>query len=215
MLTLFKMNISILALLLGFFFPAPCLSNNVQIINSTDPVKLIKTLSDRIFFILKQHPKIIDKNDNQKIVELLEEELLPYVNIEHTTRLAFGKLWKKATNTQQQQLINLFKKLIVRTYSAYIDQIKDQNIIVFDNILVSKNFVTVRSKVENKALSQSENTILYRLEKTPSGWKVFDVQVASAWLILTYRGQFNDIVNKSPEKSVDELIGEIRRKVGT
>lgn len=209
--SILKAGLSIFFLSLGLVIPV---SSSATKVDATDPVRLIKTLSDRIFLVLEKQSDVKDV-DAKKITALLEKELLPYVNIEHTTQLAFGKIWRKATPNQQKELIDLFKTLIVRTYSAYVDQIKDQKIVVFSNPLISKDFVTVRSRVENKNLSQTDDIVLYRLEKTESGWKVFDVQVASAWLILTYRGQFNDMINKSPEQSVEELITEIRKKTNT
>jgi phospholipid transport system substrate-binding protein len=41
------------------------------------------------------------------------------------------------------------------------------------------------------------------MEKMDSGWKVFDVMIDGASLVTTYRGSFNDQIQKS---GIDGLI---------
>ena len=36
----------------------------------------------------------------------------------------------------------------------------------------------------------------YRLEKGANGWKVYDINILGAWLVESYRNQFNDQVSK-------------------
>jgi phospholipid transport system substrate-binding protein len=43
----------------------------------------------------------------------------------------------------------------------------------------------------------------YRLEKTAAGWKVYDINILGAWLVESYRNQFNDQVSKG---GIDGLI---------
>jgi phospholipid transport system substrate-binding protein len=43
----------------------------------------------------------------------------------------------------------------------------------------------------------------YRLYRMPQGWRVYDLNVLGAWLVQTYRQQFNEKIQQS---SVDGLI---------
>jgi phospholipid transport system substrate-binding protein len=43
----------------------------------------------------------------------------------------------------------------------------------------------------------------YRLEKGPNGWKVYDINILGAWLVESYRNQFNDQVSKG---GIDGLV---------
>ncbi len=43
----------------------------------------------------------------------------------------------------------------------------------------------------------------YRLEKTATGWKIFDVNILGAWLIETYKGSFSSEIGKG---GIDGLI---------
>jgi phospholipid transport system substrate-binding protein len=43
----------------------------------------------------------------------------------------------------------------------------------------------------------------YRLEKGANGWKVYDINILGAWLVESYRNQFNDQISKG---GIDGLI---------
>ena len=61
--------------------------------------------------------------------------------------------------------------------------------------------VEVRSMVSQ---SRGEPIQLnYRLEKTPSGWKIYDVNILGAWLVETYKGSFATEIGKG---GIDGLI---------
>jgi phospholipid transport system substrate-binding protein len=47
------------------------------------------------------------------------------------------------------------------------------------------------------------------MEKTDSGWKVFDVLIDGASLVTTYRGSFNDQIQKS---GVDGLVKTLQER---
>ena len=47
------------------------------------------------------------------------------------------------------------------------------------------------------------------MEKTPDGWKVFDINVMGVWLIETYRGQFAQEINA---KGIDGLIASLTER---
>jgi phospholipid transport system substrate-binding protein len=43
----------------------------------------------------------------------------------------------------------------------------------------------------------------YRLYQTPSGWRLYDLNVLGVWLVQTYRQQFSDMIRQN---GVDGLI---------
>jgi phospholipid transport system substrate-binding protein len=60
--------------------------------------------------------------------------------------------------------------------------------------------VVVRSEVRGRG---EPIQLDYRLEKTPQGWKVYDLNVLGVWLGETYRTQFAQEITKN---GVDGLI---------
>ncbi len=51
--------------------------------------------------------------------------------------------------------------------------------------------------------------INYSMEKTDSGWKVYDVVIDGASLVTTYRGTFNDQIQKG---GIDGLIKSLQER---
>ncbi len=60
--------------------------------------------------------------------------------------------------------------------------------------------VVVRSEVRGRG---DPVQLDYRLEKTPDGWKIYDLNVLGVWLVETYRSQFAQEINA---KGIDGLI---------
>jgi phospholipid transport system substrate-binding protein len=59
----------------------------------------------------------------------------------------------------------------------------------------------VRSEIVSNRSEPIE--ISYRVEKSPSGWKIFDFNVMGVWLIEAYRGQFSQELSA---RGMDGLI---------
>ncbi len=49
----------------------------------------------------------------------------------------------------------------------------------------------------------------YRMEKTPGGWKIYDLNVLGVWLVETYRTQFAQEVSA---KGIDGLIASMAQR---
>ena len=49
----------------------------------------------------------------------------------------------------------------------------------------------------------------YRMEKTPTGWKIYDLNVLGVWLVETYRTQFAQEISAN---GVDGLIASLAQR---
>ena len=142
-----------------------------------------------------------------KIMQLVDTQLMPHVNFRRMTALATGPAWRKATAEQQKRLQDEFKVLLVRTYSGAMSQITDQVVVVkpLRAGQEDKNLV-VNTEVRGKS---DPIQLDYRLEKTPgqgSGWMIFDLNVLGVWLIENYRNQFTKEINAG---GIDALIASL------
>lgn len=171
------------------------------------PDALIKRISQDVMDTAKAD-KDIQSGNQKKVLELVEAKILPHVNFQRMTSLAAGRFWREATPEQQQQLTNEFRSLLVYTYSGAISQVKDQQL-EFRPFRGSPNDTEV--EVRSQVLQPRGEPIQlnYRLEKTPSGWKIFDVNVLGAWLVESYKGSFATEIGKS---GIDGLIKTLSDK---
>lgn len=165
------------------------------------PDALIKRVSEEILRIAKTD-KQIQAGNQQRIMEMVKEKILPYVNFQRMTQLAVGRYWRDATPEQQAALTEEFKTLLIYTYSGAISQIRNQTL-EFKPMRAAPEDTEV--EVRSSVIQQRGEPIQlnYRLEKTPNGWKIFDVNILGAWLVQTYRGSFATEIQKG---GVDGLI---------
>jgi phospholipid transport system substrate-binding protein len=167
------------------------------------PDALVKRISSDVLASVKADPAI-QKGDISRIVALVDAKIMPNVNFSRMTSMAVGRFWRQATPEQQKQLQDEFKTLLVRTYSGALGEVKDQTL----------SFRPMRSKpedtevvVRSEVRGRGEPIQLdYRLEKTPEGWKIYDLNVLGAWLVENYRSQF---AQENGTKGIDGLIANL------
>jgi phospholipid transport system substrate-binding protein len=169
-------------------------------VNQSDPQALIKTATQQVLDDVRA--KSVDPSDIQRIVGIVNKDILPYTDLRRTTRLVMGRHWTTATPEQQQQVADQFRMLLIHTYSGTIAMLKPDQQIEYppSRIAPTDTDVVVRTIAMN---NNQPVEIDYRLYKAPEGWRLYDINVLGAWLIQTYRQQFNE---KIQQAGVDGLI---------
>jgi phospholipid transport system substrate-binding protein len=165
------------------------------------PDALVKRVTDEVLVIIRAD-KDLQSGNTRKVAELAEVKVLPHFDFERMTRLALGRNWQQASDAQKQELVRQFRTLLVRTYSASLINYRNQAIEVKPAKMAAQDKeVTVRTAVVQSGGPQIP--IDYAMEKGDSGWKVFDVVIDGVSLVTTYRGTFNEQVQKG---GIDGLV---------
>jgi phospholipid transport system substrate-binding protein len=168
--------------------------------NTSTPDGLVKFVVEDVMTTIK-NDKAIQSGDLRKINALVDQKILPHSDFQKTTRLSMGRNWSKATPQQQAQITQEFKTLLVRIYGGALAQVKDQKVQYKPfRAAADDTDVIVKTAVVGKG---EPIQLDYRLEKGPNGWKVYDINILGAWLIESYRNQFNDQVSKG---GIDGLV---------
>jgi phospholipid transport system substrate-binding protein len=171
------------------------------------PDALIKSITGEVIGIIKQD-KDIKAGNRTKINDLVEAKVLPHFNFDHMTALAMGRNWRKANAEQQKQLINEFRTLLVRTYSGALATYKNE-VIEFMPLRAGAGDADITVRTQVKRPGSEPIGIDYSMEKTPGGWKVYDVVVGGVSLVTNYRDSFNAEIR---DGGVDGLIKSLDSK---
>ena len=165
------------------------------------PDVLIKRVSEEILDLAKTD-KQIQAGNQQRIMEVVQGKILPHVDFHRMTASAAGRYWREANAEQQAALTSEFKTLLIYTYSGAIAQIRNQKL-EFKPMRAAADDTDV--EVRSNVIQQRGEPISlnYRLEKTPVGWKIYDVNILGAWLVETYKGSFSAEIQKG---GIDGLI---------
>ena len=164
---------------------------------------LIKRLSVDVLEAIKSDNSI-RAGDVSKVEALVDSRILPNLDFQRMTSSAVGPAWRQATPEQQKRLQEEFKILLVRTYSGALAQVSNQTISMKPlRAGAEDKEVVVQSLIKG---GPDPVQLDYRLVKTPgqgAGWKIYDISVAGAWLVATYKSQFAAEINA---KGLDGLI---------
>jgi len=165
------------------------------------PEALVETVSTDVLNNIKADPAL-RSGDFDKLQKLIDDKVAPYVDFEKMTRLSVGPGWRGASPEQREKLKDEFRTYVVRTYSGALSR-------VTDHVVKMRPF-----KGEPNATDALVRTLVapsngdpiqldYRMEKTPAGWKIYDVTILGVSMVETFRNSFASEVS---QHGIDGLI---------
>lgn len=171
------------------------------------PDVLVKNVTLEVVELI-QKDKDIQSGNQRKTIELVEAKVLPHFNFLAMTRLAVARNWDKATSEQKKQLTEEFKTLLVRTYSSALSAYRDQKF-DFRPLRAKPTDTDVTVQVRIAQVGREAVMLDYDMEKTPTGWKAYDVRVGGVSLVANYRTEF---ANEIRDHGIDGLVRSLTAK---
>lgn len=171
------------------------------------PDALVKTVTLEVVELIAKD-KDIKAGNRAKLVSLIDAKVIPHFNFQAMTSLAMGRNWRNAAPEQRKRLVEEFKTLLVRTYASALAAYSDQKF-DFRPLRAKPSDTDVTVQVRVLQAGAQPVPIDYSMEKTPEGWKVYDVMVGGVSLVANYRTEFNNVVRDS---GIDGLIKNLDAK---
>jgi len=175
------------------------------------PDALVKRISTEVLDIAKTD-KEIQSGSQKRVLQVVEEKILPFVDFQKMTALSAGRFWRTATPEQQKQLTAEFRSLLVYTYSGAISQVRDQKV-EFKPMRADSSDTEVEVRSQFVQTRGEPVQISYRLEKTTPGWRIFDVNVLGAWLVESYKSTFAAEISKGGVDGLIKALADKNRKL--
>ena len=171
------------------------------------PDALIKRVATDVTTTLKTD-KDLQAGNKKKLYDLVESKIATNFDFLRMTSLAMGRNWSKATPEQQKALASEFKTLLIRTYSGALTNYQN-HVMDFKPLKMQPSDTDVVVRTTVTAQGGQPIPIDYNLEKTPEGWRAYDVTVGGVSLVTNYREEFNNAIRDS---GVDGLIKTLQAK---
>ena len=159
--------------------------------------KILEKLKDPAF---KQQPR----DDKIAEVRKIINEIFDYTELSKRT---LGRYWKKFSDAQKTEFIELFSALLENVYADRILAYTHEVIEFGKETELKKGRVEVASNIitsDNKKVPLN-----YRMILKDNQWRVYDVVIEGVSMVKNYRSQFRQILSK---KSPDELLETLRKK---
>ncbi len=192
---------------------------------SMPPDKMLEAATQNMISALQEQHEAIQQ-DHRVLYGLIEEILLPHIDIITASRMVLGKHWRQASKKQKLRFIRAFRELLTRFYSSALAEYLSKHKVKSDFI----TFQPLRESPQQKRLTVyaevhpsrgDKVSVNYRMRNTKKGWKVYDVAIAGISVISTYRTSFASEIKRkglepfiqSIEKRNDALLRAVQDKV--
>lgn len=145
-----------------------------------------------------------------KIWEILSQAF----DLKLISALALGsKNWKRFSPAERKEFINVFTRLLGKTYITKIQgEYKDEEVLFVGEEVVSNKKAVVKTIIKRQDI---EIPVDFKVRLKKGAWKVYDINVEGIGLVLNYRRQFNTFLSKkegTPESLIAELKGKLEPK---
>ena len=153
-------------------------------------------------------PAFKAKSKDQQLVQLTEA-INTIFDFEELSKRTLGREWKKMTDAQQKEFVELFRELLQGVYADRLLAYSDQKVIFDKEDVLKKGTAEVQSYLQTS--DGKKIPLFYRLTDKSGSWKVYDVIIEGVSMVKNYRTQFREILAKD---SPDKLLEILRNKVG-
>lgn len=172
------------------------------------PDKLVKQTIDEVLEIIRSDQKV-QSGDVARIAEVMEDKIAPHFDFPRMTRLAVGRPWRQATTEQRRALVKEFHTLLIRSYASAFR--------MFNAIYIEYRPL----QTSDEETHATVNTLIrlpggappisldYKMKLKDDAWKVYDVSVGGASLIINYRNVFSQEIQRG---GLDGLLNSLVEK---
>lgn len=171
------------------------------------PQDLVQQTAEQMLDKLRTERQIIDAHPG-RIYELVNKIVLPHFDFERMSRWVLGRYWRTATPQQQQEFVEQFQALLVRTYAKSLSSYTDNKITYLPfRGTPQQTDVKVRTEVDQPG--GFPIPIDYDLYLKGDEWKVYDVTIDGVSLVTNYRTTF---ANQIRRDGLDKLIASLAER---
>jgi phospholipid transport system substrate-binding protein len=121
------------------------------------------------------------------------------------SKRALGGNWKKLSDHQRKEFVELFSALLEKVYLDKITAYTNEKVVFTREDIRSGKWAEVCSDVVTDAKTIPIN---YRMVLKDGEWKVYDVIIVGVSLIQNYRSQFQRILTNKPPEALLEILRE-------
>ena len=130
-------------------------------------------------------------------LSLTKKKIIPYIDIEYSTKLALGSYWKQLQPMQKKIFERDIKTTLIDEYISSLVNLEDWNHV---NITVDKNFSQLNNLAEVKIVSSLENenisaTVTLKLIRKDR-WRIYDLVYQSFSILDYFKYSYNEKISR-------------------
>jgi phospholipid transport system substrate-binding protein len=174
---------------------------------SMPPDQLMQKVASDMLKALDQKRADV-RRDPKLAYPLVDQILLPHFDTQYAAQLILAQNWRTATEDQRKRFVAALYDALLKTYAGAIADFTADRL----KILPLKLDPAATQTIVRTEVRRDSGTIVpvdYRMRKTDSGWKVYDVIIEGISYVRNYREDFGAEV---AQKGLDEVIARLERE---
>ncbi len=197
-------NTRILVAIIGML--AATLSTYANAIDDRKPEQIVEDTSTAVLNAINGDNERL-REDSALINQLINDTVIPIIDLDSMGKLILGKYWKQANEEQRADFIAEFKDMLIRTYAKSLVDYGHAKV----NVLPARDqqerkYYTVKSELDvGSGKAPLQVAYIFRKNKQTE-WKVFDLAVDGLSLVKNFRTSFSQEIR---ETSLDALIARL------
>lgn len=175
--------------------------------DQTNPYRLMNEAAEKTFTRLKvEQPRI--KQDPNYLRQIVQEELLPYVQIRYAGALVLGRYYKDATPAQRDAYFKAFEAYLAQAYGQALALYHGQNYqIVPEQPLGNADIIPIRvTIIDNGGRSPVRLDFQWRKNSQTGNWQAYDMIAEGVSMITTKQNEWAAILR---QQGVDGLTKQL------
>jgi phospholipid transport system substrate-binding protein len=148
------------------------------------------------------------RRDPKLAYPLVDQILLPHFDTQYAAQLILAQNWRTASEDQRKRFVAALYDALLKTYASSISDFTADRL----KILPLKLDAGATQTIVRTEVRRDSGTVVpvdYRMHKTDSGWKVYDVIIEGISYVRNYREDFGAEV---AQKGLDEVIARLERE---
>ncbi|WP_207264169.1 ABC transporter substrate-binding protein [Desulfovibrio sp. Huiquan2017] len=169
------------------------------------PTERVREGVDQIVKMLSD-PAMQDPVRHDEAVERLREAAEQYIDFGLVTKFAVGRPWLDMSPDLRGRLQEAFVKLLERSYLKRIPAYGGQDVQYTREDISGNN-----AKVQTEIIDKDKKIVVeFRLKIVQGQWMVYDVVAEGVSLVMNYRSQFAEVLNKG---TGEDLLKTIQNRI--
>lgn len=174
-----------------------------------DPYVLLSDVATKTFDRIKRSKAEIEANP-EILREIVEQELLPYVDYKFAALKVLGKHFKSVPRDKIPEFIQVFRSYLVTTYALAMGQYDNQTVVFEPARDVDEDrVVTVRALVKEEGRPDIKIAFKVRKSSNTDEWKAYDMVAEGISLLSSKQSELEAIIRQD---GIDAVIALLKEK---
>lgn len=159
------------------------------VVAATSPLPMLESVSNNLIQQLQKNKSRL-KTNPRLVDHLVQRLVLPKVDKYAMARsVAPRQEWVKASSKQQQQFVQQFQTLVMRTYAAAFTEYTNEKV----KFIAPRGNLAKRSRVQVQSMiirsGKPSIAVTYSLARMGKHWKIYDFSVEGVSMVQSFRSQ--------------------------